>query len=103
MFARVETLLSAQDRVLTLPREAITFNTYGDSVFLVETKDGKPKAQRRQIETGQVRGDEVAVTSGLKAGDLVVSAGQVKLTNDQEVQIKAAADTAPTPAGTKPQ
>ena len=109
MFARVETLLPTQDRVLTLPREAITFNTYGDSVFLVETKDGKPKAQRRQIETGQVRGDEVTVTSGLKAGDLVVSAGQVKLTNDQEVQIKDAAGTtptstpAPTPAGTQPQ
>ena len=52
-----------------------------------------------------MRGDEVTVTSGLKAGDLVVSAGQVKLTNGQEVQIKAATGTAPapTPAGTKPQ
>ena len=98
MFARVETLLPVQDRVLTLPREAITFNTYGDSVFLVEEQDGKPRVQRRQIETGQVRGDEVAVESGLKAGDRVVSAGQVKLTNGQEIQIKAAADPVPTGA-----
>ncbi len=89
MFARVQTVLPVQERVLTLPREAVTFNTYGDSVFLVEEKDGKTTVQRRQIRTGTVRGDEVAVLDGLKAGDRVVSAGQVKLTNGQEVQIQA--------------
>ncbi len=90
MFARVETLLPAQERVLTLPREAIAFNTYGDSVFLVEEKDGKLQVQRRQIQTGAERAGDVAVLSGLKAGDRVVSAGQVKLINGQEIQIKAA-------------
>ena len=90
MFARVETLLPAQERVLTLPREAVTFNTYGDSAFVVEEKDGKLQAQRRQIQTGAVRGDEVSVLSGLQAGDRVVSAGQVKLHNGQEIQIKEA-------------
>lgn len=90
MFARVETLLPAQERVLTLPREAITFNTYGDSVFLVEEKDGKVQVQRRQIQTGAVRGGEVTVIAGLEAGDRVVSAGQVKLMNGQEIHIKDA-------------
>jgi membrane fusion protein (multidrug efflux system) len=110
MFARVETLLPAQERVLTLPREAVTFNTYGDSVFLVEEKDGKLQVQRRQIQTGAVRGDEVSVLAGLQAGDRVVSAGQVKLHNGQEIQIKeagagassaaaSAAGTADDPAG----
>jgi membrane fusion protein (multidrug efflux system) len=89
MFARVETMLPVQERVLTLPREAVTFNTYGVSVFLVEETDGKLAVQRRQIQTGTVRGDEVEVLSGLKAGDRVVSAGQVKLMNDQAIQIKA--------------
>lgn len=98
MFARVSALLPAEDRVLTLPRESISFNTYGDSVFLIEEKDGKTLVQRRQIDTGAVRGDEVAVLDGLKAGDRVVSAGQVKLTNGQEVQIKAEAAA----AGSKP-
>ena len=82
-------------QVLTLPREAVTFNTYGDSVFMVDEKAGKPMVQRRQIETGRVRGDEVTVLKGLKAGDRVVSAGQVKLNNGQEIQIQAAADTKP--------
>jgi membrane fusion protein (multidrug efflux system) len=95
MFARVETLLPAQERVLTLPREAVTFNTYGDSVFVVEEKDGKLQVQRRQIQTGAVRGDEVSVLSGLQAGDRVVSAGQVKLHNGQEIQIKEAGAGAP--------
>jgi len=89
MFARVSTLLPVQDGVPTLPREAITYNTYGDSVFLIEEKDGKPIAQRRQVKTGAVRGDEVAVLSGLVPGDRVVSAGQVKLRNGQEVAIQA--------------
>jgi membrane fusion protein (multidrug efflux system) len=100
MFARVETLLPMQERVLTLPREAIAFNTYGDSVFLVEEGNGKLQVQRRQIETGAVRGDEVAVRSGLAAGDRVVSAGQVKLINGQEIQIKGAnPDAAATEGG----
>ncbi len=99
MFARVETLLPVEARVLTLPREAITYNTYGDSVFLIAEQDGKPRVERRQIATGAVQGDEVAVTHGLTAGDRVVLAGQVKLMNGQEVQIKTA-DAASTGTGT---
>lgn len=97
MFARVSTLLPAQERVLTLPREAVFFNTYGDSVFALEEKDGKILVQRRQIRTGSVRGDEVAVLDGLKLGDRVVSAGQVKLANGQEIRIAAAESGAKPP------
>ena len=104
MFARVQTLLPAEDRVLTLPREAISFNTYGDSVFLVEEKNGKLQVQRRQVQTGAVHGTEVTVLSGLEAGDRVVSAGQVKLTNGQEIQVKGPdpTATAPGPEGAHP-
>lgn len=87
MFARVATLLPVQDRILTIPREAVSFNTYGDSVFLIDEQDGKTSVQRRQIRTGDVRGDRVVVLEGLKAGDRVVSAGQVKLVNGQPVRI----------------
>jgi membrane fusion protein (multidrug efflux system) len=97
MFARVSALLPAQDRVLTLPREAITFNTYGDSVFLVEEEDGKLKVQRRQVRTGAVIADAVVIEDGLALGDRVVLAGQVKLMNGQEIQIadKPATPTEP--------
>jgi membrane fusion protein (multidrug efflux system) len=91
MFARVETLLPAEEQVLTLPREAIAFNTYGDSVFLLEKQDGKTIVNRRQVRTGEVRGTDVAVIDGLAAGDRVVVAGQVKLTNGQAVSVQGEA------------
>lgn len=91
MFARVETLLPVETGVLTLPREAVTFNTYGDSVFLIlegeGEQEGKLVVQRRQIQTGAVRNDQISLLEGLEAGDLVVSEGQVKLRNGAEVAI----------------
>lgn len=94
MFARVTTLLPITGETLTLPREAITFNTYGDSVYLVKEVDGKPQVQRRQIRTGDARGGRVAVLDRLEKDDTVVLAGQVKLTNGQAIQIKEEAPSA---------
>jgi membrane fusion protein (multidrug efflux system) len=92
MFAKIATLLPVKDSVLTIPRQAVTFNTYGDSVFLIlpaegDDEAGKLQVQRRQITTGAVRGQEVEVISGLEVGDRVVSAGQVKLRNGAMVSI----------------
>ena len=87
MFAEVRTVLPPRDDILTLPRTAITFNPYGESVFVILDKDGGLVVQRRQVETGEVREGRVEVLSGLEAGERVVSAGQVKLRNDQQVVI----------------
>ncbi|WP_043757296.1 efflux RND transporter periplasmic adaptor subunit [Imhoffiella purpurea] len=88
MFARTTTVLPVEERTLVIPRQAVTFNTYGDSVFLIQEVEGKPKVQRRQIRTGAARDDEVVILQGLAEGDRIVLAGQVKLTNGQEIQIK---------------
>ena len=85
MFAEVRVLLPQQAPVLTLPATAITYAPYGDSVFLVQDGDKGTVVQRRQVETGDSRDGRVAVTSGLKAGERVVSAGQVKLRNGMAV------------------
>ncbi len=42
--------------------------------------------KRRQIDTGATRGDRVAISAGLAAGERVVSAGQVKLRDGQAIQ-----------------
>lgn len=97
MFARVSALLPVEEQVLTLPREAISFNTYGDSVFLIAEQDGTTKVQRRQVKTGAVIGEAVVIEDGLDLGERVVLAGQVKLMNGQEVQITGAS-TPPTEA-----
>ncbi|MBU0498860.1 MAG: efflux RND transporter periplasmic adaptor subunit [Gammaproteobacteria bacterium] len=85
MFAEVRLLLPEQKPVLTLPDTAITFNPYGDSVFLIlEGKEGL-RVQRKQVKSGEVRQGRVAILEGLAAGEQVVSAGQVKLRNGMRV------------------
>ncbi len=52
LFAEVRVKLEREDRVLTIPRTSVTYNPYGDTVFVVLEEGGKRTVQRRQIETG---------------------------------------------------
>lgn len=81
MFAQVVVLLGKKKDVLTLTDTAITYNTYGDSVFLVKEVEGGQNVERRQVKTGETRDGRVEILAGLEAGQIVVSAGQVKLRN----------------------
>ena len=94
MFADVQVRLTQKEDVLTIPDTAISYAPYGDSVFVIEGKDGQTTVSRRQIETGKSRAGRVAVVSGLEAGEQVVSAGHNKLRNGQRVAI----DSRPAPA-----
>lgn len=84
MFVDVTVDLGSSMRAISLPATAIAFAPYGNSVFVVEQlKDPKGKpykgVSQRFVKTGRERGDQIAVTSGLKPGDEVVSAGAFKL------------------------
>lgn len=83
MFAQVEVVLPAADRVVVVPATAVSYNPYGDYVYVLDRDQaGTGYVARQQfIQTGPARGDQVAVTRGLKPGDLVVTAGQLKLRN----------------------
>ena len=98
MFADVRVELPQEDPVVTVPDTAISYAPYGDSVFVIEQQDGKQVVSRRQIETGATRDGRVAVLSGLKEGEQVVSAGHNKLRNGQAVVI----DSKPAPAQRTP-
>jgi membrane fusion protein, multidrug efflux system len=108
MFATVDIDTGAVQRYVTLPQTAITFSTFGDSVYVVEDKgkgtNGQPQLIARQtfVTTGPTRGDQVAILNGIKPGDTVVSAGQIKLRNGVPIQVNNAvmptADASPTPA-----
>jgi membrane fusion protein (multidrug efflux system) len=87
MFAEVRVLLPERENLLTVPRTAITYNPYGDSVFVIEQQNNDLVVQRRPVETGNTRDGKVEIIKGLKAGERVVRAGQVKLRNDQRVKI----------------
>lgn len=87
MFAEVETLLPSRQDLLTLPRTAISYAPYGDTVFLVQDNDGALQVQRRQVSTGQASDGYIEIVQGLESGDQVVSVGQNKLFNGQTVMI----------------
>ena len=95
MFATLEIQTGQPVRYITLPQTAITFNPYGNMVFRVieETdKEGKQSLIARQtvVTTGQTRGDQIAVLSGLNEGDLIVSSGQTKLQNGATIAVNNA-------------
>ncbi len=95
MFAEVETLLPPRERVLSLPRTAISFNPYGAFVYVIEGEGGEAglTVVSRKVTTGAVAVVEgrqrVEVVSGIEAGERVVSAGQNKLRGGQSVVIDA--------------
>lgn len=93
MFGQVN-ILSGQTRsVLTLPDTAITYNPYGNFVFVVDSNANGMTVKSRQVETGQTENGRIEIRKGLKPGDQVVSAGQVKLRNGMPV----VADKLPAP------
>ncbi len=107
MFANVNVLSSEKRPVLVIPATSVIYAPYGDAVFLIDEKkdqEGKQSAVARQafVRLGERRGDFVAVESGLKAGQLVVSSGAFKLRNGSAVKVNNAlapeAGLAPRPA-----
>lgn len=94
MFATVSIDAGTEQRYLTLPQTAITYNPYGDTVYVVKPADKKDQkgnaqavAQQVFVTTGPRRGDQVAILKGIDAGAEVVTSGQVKLKNGTPVII----------------
>ncbi len=107
MYATVDIATGSPQSYITLPQTAITYNPYGDTVYVVDNKaadtNGKPRLIARQtfVTTGPTRGDQVAVLKGIDEGDLIVTAGQIKLHNGSTIlidnSITPTADAAPVP------
>jgi membrane fusion protein (multidrug efflux system) len=117
MYANVNIDVGDGEQQLTLPQNAVTFNPYGETVFVIVTADqfkaeqeakakaegtvlhataagGSPEPAGKDLVSKQVfvtigsaRGDQVAILSGIKVGDEVVTSGQIKLKNGSAVEI----------------
>lgn len=88
MFAEVRTLTGEPEKVLTVPATAISFNTYGDFVVVLEpTEDHQFLARRRQVETGETLAGEVVIRSGLTGDETVIRAGLNKVRPGQAVVV----------------
>lgn len=90
MFAQIDVVLPGTAKVILVPSTAISYNPYGDYVFVLERKPppdgGEPRLFVRQqfVQVGAKRGDQVAVKSGISVGEVIVTAGQLKLRNGVE-------------------
>jgi membrane fusion protein (multidrug efflux system) len=115
-FAKVGFDVGGERDVIVIPQTAVSFNPYGNAVFVISTVKRKPGEKdmqgqpltgdksivtQRFVKTGATRGDLVVVTEGLKAGERVVTSGLLKLRNDAEVtindSIQPSADARPAP------
>jgi membrane fusion protein (multidrug efflux system) len=85
MYVGVEIDTGGTQKYLTLPQTAVSFNPYGEMVFIVEkgAKDASGRetltVKQTLVTIGPTRGDQVAILTGIKEGDIVVTSGHFKL------------------------
>jgi membrane fusion protein, multidrug efflux system len=107
MFVNAAVVLPPQPDMVVLPETAVDYTLYGDSVYVIreDGKDanGKPilKAIRTPVKTGARWGNKVAILDGLKPGERVVAAGQVKVQNGAQVVVSASPPPQPPAAPTQ--
>jgi len=96
MFASIEIGQPIEANTIIVPSTAVSYSLYGNSVYIIEkNKEGKKNAdgtdlltvQRVFVTTGEQQGNYTVIKKGVKAGQIVVSAGEIKLQNGTPVVI----------------
>ena len=115
MFANTAVLAGAPRELVTVPRTALTYSLYGDSVWVV--KEGAPEedvpptasaegagtaiaadapeapkltAERRFVRVGQTEEGRIAILEGIKTGEQVITSGQLKLQPGAAIKVNNA-------------
>ena len=76
------------DSALVVPAISISKDAKGDFLFVIDKKEGKPKAVKTYVQTGRTSSGQTMVTNGLKAGDQVVVEGYNEVANGDLVRIQ---------------
>ncbi|MDI9638561.1 efflux RND transporter periplasmic adaptor subunit [Geitlerinema splendidum] len=84
-FARVLVLAGKIENAILIPATAIERESGGEEEYVMLVVDNV--AVRSTVSTGMKDGNDVEITHGVKANDLVVSAGQFKLRDGDEVNV----------------
>ncbi|OBT12933.1 efflux transporter periplasmic adaptor subunit [Vibrio sp. UCD-FRSSP16_10] len=93
MFARAKIVLPTLTNQVVLPQIAITYTLYGDSVFVLDEKT--QRVAQRVIKVGERSLDKIRILDGVKPGDIVITSGQIRLSNDSKVKIVESDATTP--------
>ncbi len=83
LFARVNLVLATRENALTLPEQAVV--PQGDAHFVYRVVEGK--AARTPVTLGLRQDGRAEILSGLDAGDVVVTAGHLKLADGKPVSV----------------
>lgn len=89
MFAKVRLPQALPSNTLTVPETAITYNAYGEDVFVVQPSDQAntpPTVRRVLVKTGERRDGRVVIDAGLNPGQQVVISGQIKLSEGAAIE-----------------
>lgn len=81
MYVTVKVDAGQPQRHITLPQTAVMYSPYGDAVYVLDRKGEQLTARYVFVTLGEQRGDKVAVLDGVKEGEMVVTAGAIKLRN----------------------
>lgn len=89
MFTAIRVVTGKPVEHTTVPRTAISYSLYGDSVFVLEKAENAetPVAKERFVKTGDERNGHVAILEGIEAGEMIVTAGQLKLQDGARVVV----------------
>ena len=75
-------------KALVLPVNLIKESPEGKYLFMARDEAGKTVARKQKIDVGQTYNGLAEITSGLKAGDRIISTGFNSLVEGQPVNIK---------------
>jgi len=81
-FVSVSFLQKTSQQALLIPRSSLVESIRNPYVYVMENN----VAKQRKIEVGREMGDKIEVLSGLKAGETVITTGQINLSEGATVQ-----------------
>ncbi len=87
MFAKASLLLPTQPDQIIISQTAITYTLYGDSVYVLTGTENEKRVKQVLIKVGERKNNTVQILDGLKANDVIVTSGQVRLSNNAKVHI----------------
>ena len=95
-FVNVALTLTRQAGALVVPSQAVQSGQKGPYVFVVKADQ---TVETRPVVPGTADGPDVVITSGLRAGERVVTDGQLRLAPGARVDVKTVVPAGPAPSG----
>jgi len=88
---RVQVPVGRPRKALAVPVSALRKGPEGDHVFVIgPDQEGQSRAHLRKVESGALLGDEVAIYSGISAGETIAASGSFKLRENALVAVAEA-------------